>query len=147
MQRDKRGRMPPLHGYDAAEVSKLYGVETGSDTRVQQHFADEVDINTIMRRFGVTGQTPLGSDAGFYGDFTGIEDYESALARVREAQSKFMALPPEVRERFGNDPGRLIYAAQNAPESDFVSAFKPNVVEGAAGEPAVVPPVSSEEGS
>lgn len=110
--------------YDSGAVSDAVGVDTGEFTLVQQHFQDEVDVNTIVRRFGLTREMPFGSTAGVYGDFTGISDYESAEARVRGARDRFMTLPPEVRERFGNDPALLVRAASELTEEEFVARLK-----------------------
>lgn len=126
---------PGLRGYDAKEVSVEESVHTGTETIVQQQFRDEVDINTIVRRFGVTGQMPFGADAGVYGDFTGISDYESALSMIEGSRSRFNSLPPEVRERFGNDPGRMIEFAQSVSEEEFLAGTQPSPP------PVVVPPV------
>lgn len=114
-----------LHGYDAKEVSERLAVDTGSQTLVQQHFKDEVDVNTIVRRFGITAGMPFGRDGGMYGDFTGIVDYESAVALVNDTEARFARLPAEIREKFRNNPGELVrFAQENTPE-DFEAAFKP----------------------
>lgn len=84
------------------------GVDTGRETFTQQQFAEEVDINTIVRRFGLSRVMPSGPSGGVYGDFTGIHDYESAVAAVERARDGFLALPPDVREQFGNDPGQYL---------------------------------------
>lgn len=111
-----------LRGYSAREVSDMTGLDTGPETLVQQHFADEVDVNTIVRRFGITRAMPLGkSGEGLYGDFTEITDYESALERVKKVEEGFMKLPPDVRERFENNPGKLIEFAHTLVEDDFRS--------------------------
>lgn len=109
-------------------LGNLKRVDTGRESIVQQHFADEQDINTIMRRFGVTGQMPQFLPEGMYGDFTGIEDYESAVARIERADNAFMALPAEVRERFGNDPGALMRAAAVSDEDSFGKLIFPDVI-------------------
>lgn len=140
-------RPASLRGYDAALVSDETGVDTGSESLVQQHFVDEVDINTIMRRYGVTRELPLGPATGIYGDFTGISDYESAVERVEGARERFMKLPASVRERFRNDPGELIRAAENLPEEEFLGMFEATPpapvapVEGSSG--GVIPPSDS----
>lgn len=95
---------------------KRAGYDTGPETMVQQQFRDEVDVNTIVRRFGMTREMPSGLDGGVYGDFTGISDYESAVAAVERAQSGFLTLDPEVRARYENDPG--LYLAAVAQMSD-----------------------------
>jgi len=69
---------------------------------------DEADINTIVKNFGVTGQLPQGIRMPTYGDFYGANDYQSALAAIAEADASFMAMPANVRERFGNDPQQFL---------------------------------------
>lgn len=113
--------MPRLRGYDEKAVSAAHRVETGEETLVQQQFRDEVDANTIVRRFGITREMPFGAAAGMYGDFTGLVDYESTVEALERARAAFMSLPLEVRERYGNDPGRLIRRAYEVPESDFLT--------------------------
>jgi len=128
---------PPagLRGYNAKALSEELSVDTGDKTRVQQSFGPDVDVNTIMRRNGITGSLPFAEHTGVYGDFTGIEDYDSALERVNGAQERFMRLPAAVREKFNNDPGVLIRKA-NEMEPD---AFAHEFVVADAVEP-VVPP-------
>ena len=71
-------------------------------------FAEECDINTIVRRFGITGQLPTNVRAPMFGDFTAAMDYQSALDAVMAAQDSFMSMPADVRARFGNDPGAFV---------------------------------------
>lgn len=96
-------------GYDADAVS----VETGlacdpAESLTQQAHADDCDINTIVRRFGLTGELPQSLNMPAYGDFTGVVDYHSALELVRHAESEFMQLPAELRVRFAHDPAQLM---------------------------------------
>lgn len=139
-------RVPPpgLRGYVAKALSVMTSQHWPDRGLVQQSFAVEVDINTIMKRFGATGEMPSGSAAGMYGDFTGIVDYESAVEAVERAERGFMALPPEVRERFQNDPGQLIYFAQTVSEQEFSEAVAPS---SPAVPPAAPPPVEGGGGS
>lgn len=111
-------------GYSAAHVSDLTASENDGVSIVQQQFGDEVDINTIVRRFGLTGARAM-DVMGVYGDFTGILDYESAVKRIEGAQERFATLPPEVRERFGNDPGKLIDLATALSEEEFAKLMDP----------------------
>lgn len=122
-----------LRGYDPLVQSLKGAIDTGDETIVQQHFAEEVDINTIVRRFGMTAAMPAGVPGGIFGDFTGVTDYESAVAAIDRAKSGFMALPPDVRERFGNNPGNLIEYAQGVSLEDLEVDLR--------GEVPVVPPV------
>lgn len=126
-----------LRSYDHKEESDFHTNPGGGESRVQQHFAEDADINTIMRRFKVTGQMPFGSAQGMYGDFTEITDYESAQAKIASAHQKFMTLPPEVREKFDNDPGKMIAAAQSMSEEDFLEFSSVEVTPAAGEAPAV----------
>lgn len=119
---------PSLHGYNAKEVSIYTSIDTGSESKVQQQFAGEVDVNTIMRRYGISQSAPLGPATGVYGDFTDISDYESAVARIEGARDRFAALPAEVRERFMNDPGVLIRRANEMEPDAFNALFVGNPV-------------------
>lgn len=112
-----------LRGYDAKLVSEQYSWDTGDVSKVQQQFGTEVDVNTIMRRYGISQALPLGPSTGVYGDFTGISDYESAVERIEGARKRFMELPAEVRERFDNDPGVLIRRAGEMEPEAFESLF------------------------
>lgn len=117
-----------MRGYSAKLLSLATSVVTGEVTPVQQQFAQEVDINTIVRRYGITGELPFGNAGGVYGDFTGISDYASAVAAIQRAEEGFMTLPPEIRERFDNDPGALWQFAQGVSEEDFSAAVMPAAV-------------------
>lgn len=122
-----------------AKTRQEQRLNTGKQTIVQQHLRDEVDINTIVRRFGVQGvlERP-GSVGAVYGDFTGITDFESAVEKVTRARESFMKLPALVRERFNNDPGQMVRKAQELSEADFLKLAEPPPAETGGG---VVPPV------
>ncbi|WNK13028.1 MAG: internal scaffolding protein [Microvirus sp.] len=96
------------YNYDADEVSYETGLVCGDKSLAQQHQAAEADINTIVRRFGVTGQLPLVSVPPTYDDFSGISDYQGALNLIRAAAESFAALPADVRYRFGNDASKYV---------------------------------------
>lgn len=144
---------PPcsLHGYDARALGRALATDfTGSTSKVQQQYGSEVDINTIVRRFGATGDFPAHMGAGVYGDFTGlgglvdITDVRSLLERAEES---FMRLRPEVRERYGNDAGRLIARAAELSEDEFRrEVFGEELVSVPTSAPLVVP-VPPSEGS
>lgn len=110
-----------LGQYDAKEVSEGTSTHTGSETMVQQHLKHEVDVNTIVKRFAQTGEMPFSAREGVYGDFTGITDYESARARVEQADSSFMLLPAEVRERFQNSPAELLKYMNSVTFEEFIA--------------------------
>lgn len=87
------------------------GVKCG-DGRTQRHFKDEVDINSIVRRFmrtGVLGD-PFVSSKGdpIYGDVSEPVTLAEALRVQIAASEAFESLPASVRKRFGNDPMELL---------------------------------------
>lgn len=88
-------------------------------SRTQQQYAEECDINNIMRKYSTTGEfTHLTSKQGRYADFSEIKDYRSMLHTVMEAESAFMALPADVRLRFKNDPHELLSFIQDTKNYD-----------------------------
>nr|AVQ10177.1 minor capsid protein [Gokushovirinae environmental samples] len=101
---------------DAGDESGLnfmvVDVETGEivkeASRAQQQFAEEADINTIVRRFGLSGQLPTGVRMPSYADFESVYDFKSAMDAVSEAREAFAALPPDLRYKFHNDPQEFV---------------------------------------
>ena len=97
------------YNYDRDAASDESGVDCSKDKGMtQQSFAEEVDINTIVKRFGITGEMPLQYDTPKYGDFEGVFDFQSAMNAVRDAAERFMELPASVRAKFQNDPQQLV---------------------------------------
>ena len=94
--------------YDREKASEESGLSCGDPSRTQQSFAEESDINTIVRRFNLTGELPSHFRAPQYGDFDGIADYQSALNQVMAANEAFMSMPAGLRARFHNNPQNLI---------------------------------------
>ncbi len=96
------------YNYDTMQVSNETGLECLDESLAQQHARDETDINTIVRRFGLTGELPNGVRAPQYGDFTEATDYHTAMNAVISANNAFMQLPADVRSRFNNDAGAFV---------------------------------------
>lgn len=94
--------------YDTHAASVLSGLECLEPGRAIQSQKDEADINTIVKRFGITGMVPQGLKAPKVGDFDGIFDFQTAMNAIVEADRSFMQLPADTRSRFGNDPGRFV---------------------------------------
>lgn len=94
------------------DCSRTVDPETGevvlTPSLAKQSFAEEVDINTIVRRFGLTGQLPQAVRPPTFGDFENIPDYHAAMNAIRLADEAFMEMPAEVRARFGNDAGSFV---------------------------------------
>lgn len=92
------------YNYDRDLASQETGLVCEDESLAIQSAAEEADINTIVRRFGLTGQLPDQVAMPRYGDFTGLPDFHAAMNLVRTTQEEFLRVPAEIRARFGNDP-------------------------------------------
>lgn len=105
-----------LFNYDTDQASRESGLRCLDRSLAQQSMKEEADINTIVRRFGITGDLPQAARLPAYGDFEGIFDYQTAQNAILRAQASFKALPADVREAFRNDPREFVEFATN-PEN------------------------------
>jgi hypothetical protein len=96
------------YNYDADAVSLESGLVCEDKSRTQQSFADEVDINTIVKRFGIGYEMPTDLRPPTYADFEGVFDFQSAMNAVVEAERAFMLLDADTRARFNNEPQRFV---------------------------------------
>lgn len=97
--------------HDTDVYSLATGLKCMDKSLAVQHLRDEADINKLVERFGLTQTMPQLAEGqrAIYGDFEGVPfDYQTAMNQVIEAQRSFMAIPPDVRARFHNNPGELI---------------------------------------
>lgn len=101
------------HNYDRREASKACALLCKDESKAKQSFAEESDINTIVRRFGLTGQLPTDVRAPTYGDFTEVMDFHTAMNAVAQAGEAFDRMPAAVRARFNNDPGAFVDFCSN----------------------------------
>lgn len=101
------------YNYDRDQASMESGLKCEDKTLAQQHFRDEVDINTLVDRFHLTGEMPQLNALPAYADYTGIFDFQSAMNAVRQANETFMQLPAELRARFHNSEQEFLAWADN----------------------------------
>lgn len=98
---------------DGAATNERYGLMAATECKdpslTQQHFTEDADVNTIARRFALDkGPMPhVPIDPRYYGDLSDVPDLRTALDLVRDAENRFMDLPPALRARFDNQPSRL----------------------------------------
>lgn len=96
------------YNYDRDAASLESGLLCEDVSRTRQEFAEECDINTIVRRFGITGEVPTNVRMPMHGDFQELVTFQQAMNALVEAQKAFAAMPADVRSRFGNDPGVFV---------------------------------------
>lgn len=109
------------YNYDTNAAGDESGIDTGTEGGAKQSFAEECDINVIVKRFGIGYDMPEGLRMPQAGDFTGVNDFHSAMNAIVQARETFDALPATLRAKFDNDPGQFVDFAtdqKNLPEMD-----------------------------
>ena len=101
------------YNYDTDAATLEAGLNCQDESRAKQEFKEETDINTIVERFGITGNLPDNLRVPTYGDFDSIHDFQSAMNVVTEAREAFMELPAHIRTRFANDPNMFLEFVHN----------------------------------
>jgi len=102
---------------DTDILSDESGLECLDKSLALQSGKAEADINTIVKRFGLTGQIPQGWRMPTYADFLNApDDYRGALHAVRAAEDAFRKVPAGIRARFQNDPHLFVEFCSN-PEN------------------------------
>lgn len=82
------------------EEPKTYG-----ESKTKQSFRDEVNINSIVKKYFKTkDRSLLEAKEIFYADFSQDVDLASAYLAIDKAESNFMELSAETRAYFDNDP-------------------------------------------
>lgn len=115
-----------------------FGTKNKEKSMTQQSSMAECDINSIIKKFEMTGlATHVSEKVAQYGDFTQVGDFQSAMYTVTAANDMFMALPAHVRERFKNDPAVLLDFLSD-PQNE-AEGLKLGLLE-AKKPPEVVPP-------
>jgi phage internal scaffolding protein len=129
------------------ERPRVPGVRFSKPSMTQQHLESETNINQIMERYNQTGLLPVVSGDPLYGDFSDVGDYKSAQETLIKADKAFMALPSKVRDRFDNDPVKLLAFLDNPENLD--EAIELGLVERPAQLPSLdvtVPTDTTQEG-
>jgi len=111
-------------------------------SRTKQSFAEQVNINTILKKVAKTGLMPQRSGA-FYGDFSDGLSYQESLAKINEANERFLELPVDIRTKFHNEPSELIdFLADPKNKQEAITLGlleKPKAVNPPPGTPAANP--------
>jgi len=99
------------------------------ESKTKTDMAAQCDINVIMAHYKKTGLISHFAPQGArYEDLPDQSDYHQAMNMVTEAQRSFEALPAEIRDRFYNDPGRLLQFLedpQNRQEAEQLGIIVP----------------------
>lgn len=94
--------------YDVEAASSECAIGPGGPSLTVQSMSEETDLNIMLTRFGVIPKMPDNVRLPTYGDFSGVDDYASAMQAILDAQENFLELPADVRARFENNPQKLL---------------------------------------
>lgn len=112
-----KAKIAAPHIHHAYDVPPAVTITCEDESRTKQSFADDSDVNNIMRKYMATGQVShLNNSEPNYG-FAPSIDFKEAMDTVKTAQEGFYNLPAEIREKFGSDPVRFLEALES-PDSD-----------------------------
>lgn len=126
------------YNYDMFAESDKVGLDCSNlPSLAKQSFAEECDINTIVRRFGLTGQLPSDVRMPQNGDFTNVPDFRTAMDLIVAARESFDAMPADVRARFHNDAAEFVDFCSDEKNRD--EAIKLGLVEKPVEKPVTAP--------
>ncbi|AXH73256.1 MAG: internal scaffolding protein [Microviridae sp.] len=109
----------------SAQAENDFHKTNGSDTTVfnrepsltRQEFAEECDINALMKRYDghvIGGPGNLPPREPMYVDFAELpQDLMGYLEFMKNAESAFMSLPAQVRKEFDNSPHEFVAYASD----------------------------------
>jgi len=100
--------MEPQHIDEILERIPVQLSFKGTKTRTKSEFADEANINNIVKRCMNGAAMPTGGRTPLFGDFSEVADFTSAQTLIAQANAEFEQLPSDVREKFGNDVSSLM---------------------------------------
>jgi hypothetical protein len=117
----ERIKIRSAYNYDRNAVSWETGVDCPpEEDKAVQSYAREVDINELVKRFGITGDIPVAKELAEYGDFSEVVDFQTAMEQLRRGAEAFESIPPLVRKKFNNDPGEFWLYLQTAETEALV---------------------------
>lgn len=108
------------YNYNTDNVSRETGTTCEVETKTQQQFKDETDINTIVDKFMRSGEPPPTINWPEQTEFMETFDYQTAMNATVQARESFMELPAKTRARFQNDPQQFLefmYDGNNQEEA------------------------------
>jgi len=98
-----------------SEVNDIPSVNE-EESRVKQAFRKECNINTIVQKARKGQVVSVNRKQPMFGDFTKAVDFQEMQNQIIDARAAFMQLPSKIRERFQNDPAKLLQFMEN-PEN------------------------------
>lgn len=107
------GKHPPTFNQYRRPPEDKFKTFNKLPTLTQQHFKEHTNINDIVGRFIKTGVLEGTRLEPKYGDFSNYKTYHEAQNAIINAQQDFANLSSKIRNRFDNDPGKLLEFVSN----------------------------------
>jgi len=73
----------------------------------RQEFANDTDINTIVKRAKLGQFVVQNRSQALYDDISQYGDYQTMYERKLEIDKEFVKIPSEIRKKFANNPNAL----------------------------------------
>lgn len=105
--------------YDVDAVSSETGLACLDPSLADQSQKDEVDINTIVHRFGVTGHLPFAAQDPVFADVSMALTAHEAMNEWIAARDAFNRLPSAVRRRFDNAADFVAFCSDRANQKEI----------------------------
>lgn len=131
----------PFNHDTAAEATRT-GTIFNDESKTQQSYRDEADINEIMAKFGAT---QVRSPPMHFVDVPDDLDLATGIARIREGQQEFLKLPKNLQQHFETMDNYLDYIDQAAAAGDRKALEELNLVPPTA--PPATPPHAATQGT
>lgn len=77
-------------------------------SKTKQSARESCDINLMLKKYQKNGYLPINQSPELYGDYTNVGSYQDALNIVIKAERQFEGLSSNIRDRFDNDPSKLL---------------------------------------
>lgn len=111
--------------YTRYKAPKSPVADSSKPSLTQQEFKESCDINNILAKFAVQAQA-LGvepsqlmpQDQGSYGDFSNLDDFQTAQNKIAFLNDQFSNLPSDVRRKFGDDLNNFMSAISDPSRID-----------------------------
>lgn len=103
--------------FNAYNPPPQVGLHCTDETRTQQHFKLECDVNTILAKFLRTGLLAQ-LQGGTYLDVSEAPEYQQAMNLINEANETFAQLPSNIRKEFDNSPAKFMEFMHNPRNSE-----------------------------
>ena len=87
--------------------SKRVLLHTNGTSKVQQHLKEECDLDKMLEKYKRTGQIKVRQNPMFE-DFSNLSSFHEAQNALIAAKNAFLEVPAKVRQRFDNDPQKMI---------------------------------------